>query len=242
MRRRRVVHHRLVQSANRLLRQPTGRHVLRRCQRGDVRPLRSRVQIVAGVLRPDDRLCQRPQRRVRLFLVQSLPRSGTETLHQVIRHAERVGHDRQRRRNTAGRRHEAAVDHVEIRHLVAPTEAVEHGRRGIGTEAAGTVLEHEGRRPGALRRWSRWRRPPGAPPGPCRVATGCSARRPDDCGRESSRTGSASGPSPRRRRSRRCRVRQKLPEDLELDLACVVVVAAERAIECLAPERRTPPP
>jgi hypothetical protein len=54
------------------------------------------------------------------------------------------------------------------------------------------------------------------------------------------RTGSASGPSPRRRAHVRAGVRQKLPKDLELDLACVVVVAAERDW-CLAPEEAAPP-
>ena len=59
---------------------------------------------------------------------------------QVIADAQRVGHDRQRRVHGAARREEAAIDDVEVVHVVRLASRVERRRLRVAPEADRAVL------------------------------------------------------------------------------------------------------
>ena len=59
---------------------------------------------------------------------------------QVVAHAQRVGHDRQRRVHRAARREEAAVDDVEVVEIVGLAVGIERRRLRVVAEADRAVL------------------------------------------------------------------------------------------------------
>src|SRR3954453_13576943 len=67
--------------------------------------------------------------------------TDAEALEQVVAHAQRVGHRRERRVHRPDAREEARVDDVEVVDLVRAAVRVEHRRRRVGAEAARPRLE-----------------------------------------------------------------------------------------------------
>src|SRR5215208_3095226 len=67
-------------------------------------------------------------------------RTSVHPFQQVIADAQRVGHDRQRRVHGAARREEAAIDDIQVVHVVCLAQWIERGGLRVAAEADRAVL------------------------------------------------------------------------------------------------------